>query len=139
MQASVRITREVCGQILAHARREAGRECCGLLAGRDGLISVALPAENSLASATAFEIAPRQLFELFHRMRAGGWEHLGIYHSHPQGENAPSPRDIEQAYYPDAAYFIISPAPASPHPVRAFRIRDGVVHEVEIVEGCENP
>ena len=38
-------------------------------------------------------------------MRAAGLELLGIYHSHPNGENEPSPRDVELAYYPEAAYF----------------------------------
>ena len=44
-----------------------------------------------------------------------------------------SPRDIEQAYYPSEAYFIISPLPEAPRPVRAFFIRDGRAEELEIV------
>ncbi len=43
-------------------------------------------------------------------IRAAGLELLGIYHSHPTGENKPSARDIERAYYPEAAYFIVSRA-----------------------------
>ena len=126
------MTREVVERLLSHARQAPLLECCGLLAGREGVISVVLPAANVLASATAFEIAPRELFELFRRMRAEGWEHLGIYHSHPSGENTPSRRDIEQAYYPDAVYCIVSPAAANPRPLRAFQIREGVVSELEI-------
>ena len=133
MPDSVRIARQVLDRLLSEARMDPWRECCGLLAGINGIISVVLPARNVLASATAFEIAPRELFELFHRMRREGLDHLGIFHSHPQGENAPSPSDIRQAYYPDAVYLIISPLPAHAHPVRAFRIRDGKVTELEIV------
>lgn len=132
MPETVRIAREVCEQMLSHARQEPALECCGLLAGRDNVISIVLPATNSLASATAFEIAPRELFDLFHKMRKEGCEHLGIYHSHPQGENAPSRRDIEQAHYADAVYCVISPEPAHPRPLRAFRIRDGAVTELDI-------
>ena len=65
-------------------------------------------------------------------IRAPGLEMLGIYHSHPNGKNEPSPRDIAWAYYPDMAYFIISPLPEAPRPVRAFSIRDGGVTELEI-------
>jgi len=65
-------------------------------------------------------------------MRAEGWQHLGIYHSHPTGENAPSPRDIEQAYYPEAVSLIVSPLPGHPRPVRAFSIRDGGSVELSI-------
>jgi proteasome lid subunit RPN8/RPN11 len=134
MGATVRIKREVLAGLLAEARRDPALECCGLLAGRDGVITELLPAPNALASATAFEIAPADLFRLFRGMRAAGLEHMGIYHSHPTGDNVPSPRDLEQAYYPDVAYFIISPQPDAPQPVRAFAIRDGGVSELQIVE-----
>ena len=65
-------------------------------------------------------------------IREAGLELLGIYHSHPRGENCPSPRDIERAYYPDVAYFILSLDPNVPHPVRAFSIRDGKVEELSV-------
>jgi proteasome lid subunit RPN8/RPN11 len=65
-------------------------------------------------------------------MRSEGLDHMGIYHSHPASENAPSPRDIEQSYYPHEAYFIISPEPGAPRAVRAFSIRDSHVEELEI-------
>jgi proteasome lid subunit RPN8/RPN11 len=69
---------------------------------------------------------------LTREIRAAGLQLLGIYHSHPNGKNEPSSRDIEQAYYPDVAYFIISPAPDAEKPVRAFSICDGRVAELEI-------
>jgi len=63
--------------------------------------------------------------------RAAGLEFLGIYHSHPNGENAPSARDIELAYYSEEAYFILSPQPDAAKPVRAFSIREGCVAELQ--------
>ena len=132
LQDTVRVASAVLDEMLAAARREPELEVCGLLAGRDAMISLALPAQNALASATAFEIAPQELFSLFRRMRAAYLELLGIYHSHPRGDNAPSPRDIAGAYYPDAAYFILSPQTDSPNPIRAFRIRDGQVSELVV-------
>ena len=124
------VTQDVLDQLLAIARREPELECCGLLAGREGLISVVLPARNALASATSYEIAPLELFTLFRRMRDEGLDLLGIYHSHPRGENAPSPNDIALAFYPDVAYFILSTQPNTSRPVRAFRICDGQVREL---------
>jgi proteasome lid subunit RPN8/RPN11 len=129
---AVRVRRAVLEELLAGARSRPGVECCGLLAGRDAVVSVILPAENAIASASAYEIAPAELFALFRRMRAEGLDHLGIYHSHPRGDNAPSARDIERAFYPDAAYFIISPQPNAPRPVRAFRIANGRQSELAI-------
>ena len=133
MADSVRVRAEILKEMLLHARREPAIECCGLLAGRDGLITAIFPAKNALASATVYEIAPVELFLLFWTMREQGLTHLGLYHSHPHGENVPSPRDIEQAYYPDQPYFIISLRADAPNPVRAFSIRDASVRELQII------
>ncbi len=132
----VRVRRDVLEQMLSAARGAAPQECCGLLGGRDDLIFAVFPAPNALASPTAFEIVPEQLFRIFRAMRDAGLEHLGIYHSHPASENTPSPRDIKSAFYPSAAYFIVSPAAQAKSAVRAFRIRDGQVSELrmEVVE-----
>jgi proteasome lid subunit RPN8/RPN11 len=133
MAESVKVREEILDQMVAHARREQQIECCGLLAGRDGVITAIFPATNSLSSATAYEIAPPELFELFRTLRDRELTHLGQYHSHLTTENAPSPTDIEHAGYPDQAYFIVSSRPDAPNPVRAFSIRDGAVRELEII------
>src|SRR5271154_7213615 len=125
MAGSVRVRPEILDEMLAHAWREPHIECCGLLAGRDGVITAIFPATNALASATAYEIAPRELFHLFRPLRDRELTHLGQYHSPLSTENVPSPTDIEQAGYPDQAYFIVSLGAAAPNPVRAFWVRDG--------------
>ena len=132
MPHPVRILPEILEAMLAHARREAHMECCGLLAGRDGVISEIFPATNALASPTSYEIAPRELFDLFRTLRERGLQHLGQYHSHLATENIPSPSDIALAGYPDQAYFIVALRANEPRPVRAFSIREGKVEELEI-------
>ena len=133
MADSVRVRREILDEMLAHARREPRIECCGLLAGRDSVITEIIPATNALSSPTAYEIEPRELFEMFRYLRKKELTHLGQYHSHLTTENVPSPTDIEQAGYPDQAYFIVSLRVDAPNPVRAFSIRDGAVRELEII------
>ena len=108
------------------------QECCGLLAGRGGVIVRDFPATNALASATEYEIAPKELFQHMRGIREAGLELMGIYHSHPNGDNKPSPRDIERAYYPEVAYFIVSPQKDAPKPVRAFSIQNGKTVELNI-------
>src|ERR1039457_3254424 len=89
------------------ALREPAFECCGLLAGRDGVITQAFPAENVARDpAKNYEIAPKEILRFLREFRAQGLEFLGIYHSHPNGENVPSARDIELAYYSEAVCFI---------------------------------
>ena len=130
MNDLVRIERGIFDRLFAEARANPNIECCGLLAGCDAVISAILPAKNALQSPKAYEIAPRELFDLFRRIRCGGLEHLGIYHSHPNGENAPSPLDIERAFYPDSVYLIISMRPVASRPIRAFRIVEGQAREL---------
>jgi len=130
--AAVRIRREIISRMREQARITPDDECCGLLAGRDGIITRVLPARNALDSATAYEIAPEELFRLMRQIRAEKLEMMGIYHSHPRGENRPSARDIECSCYPEAAYFILSPLADAAQAVRAFSIRDGCVAELKI-------
>jgi proteasome lid subunit RPN8/RPN11 len=119
--------------MLEQARVNPLEECCGLLAGRRATVTHIFPARNAAHSpGTSYEIAPAELFGLMREIRAAGLELLGIYHSHPQGENSPSPRDLERAYYPDAAYFIVSPRDDAAQPIRAFAIRDGRAAELDI-------
>jgi proteasome lid subunit RPN8/RPN11 len=129
----VRILAGVLHELRAAAREHPDQECCGLLAARNGIITMQLPAANALASATVYEIAPRELFALFRRIRVEQLDFAGIYHSHPSTDNIPSPRDIERAFYPDASYLIISPRADAPAPIRAFRIRAARVAELEII------
>jgi proteasome lid subunit RPN8/RPN11 len=134
MADSVRVRADILEEMVLHARREPRMECCGLLAGRDGAITEILAATNALASAIAYEIAPRELFGLFRSLREKGLTHLGQYHSHLSSDNFPSPSDIEQAGYPDHAYFIISLSADAAKPVRAYSIHDGRVQELEILK-----
>ena len=132
MHDFLRMSRAVFDRLLVEARANPEIECCGLLAGRDALISAVLPARNALQSSTSYEIAPAELFVLFRQMRAKGLEHLGIYHSHPKGDNAPSPLDLERAFYPHAAYVIVSPNAGASGPIRAFRIIEGRARELSL-------
>jgi proteasome lid subunit RPN8/RPN11 len=131
VQSAIRIRHDALSKLIEQAEPHYQEECCGLLAGSNGVIAHAFPAKNvATDTAKSYEIAPEELFRLMREIRGAGLELMGIYHSHPNGKNEPSPRDIECAYYPDVAYFILSPRAAVP--VRAFSIRDGRSEELEI-------
>jgi len=133
MDRALQTRRKVLGELLHHARRQPHRECCGLLAGRDGVITQAFPAKNVAADPVRnYEIAPKEIVRLLREFRERRLGFLGIYHSHPNTENVPSPKDIELAYYSEAIYFIVTPRPYAENPIRAFSIRDRQVSELEI-------
>jgi proteasome lid subunit RPN8/RPN11 len=138
MSGAIRIRQEIVAAICGHARETPRSECCGLLASRDDVITRAFRATNAARDlATSYEIAPEELFRLMRAMRASELEFAGIYHSHPNGLNEPSARDVAQAFYPEVPYFIVSPhtelsKAARPHVVRAFSIRRGKVEELQL-------
>jgi proteasome lid subunit RPN8/RPN11 len=133
MPSPVRMKKEVSDEIFRHALRDPHQECCGLLAGRDGAITRVFEAANAASDPKkTYEIAPAEIFKWMREMRASGLELLGIYHSHPAGENRPSARDIELAYYPETPYLIISTLPEVNQPIRAFLVCDGKATELEI-------
>jgi proteasome lid subunit RPN8/RPN11 len=133
MSGTVRIQRGVSSELRNHAQRQPRLECCGLLAGQDGVITHVFPAVNVANDPSKnYEIAPSEIFRMMREFRAAGLEFLGIYHSHPNSENQPSARDIELAYYSEEVYLIVSPRPDAAKPVRAFSIRDGRATELKI-------
>lgn len=135
MKRAVRSRRKVYGQLLKHARRQPHRECCGILAGQDGLITQAFPAKNVAADpAWNYEIAPKEMARLIADLRKRHLEFLGIYHSHPHwlDINEPSPKDVALAHFSKAIHFIVTPRPYATTPIRAFSIRAGRVMELEI-------
>ena len=134
MTNSIQIHAAVLQSLIDHARQNPRVECCGFLAGRDGIISCAFPAENIAANpATSYEVATKEIVRAMREIRAAGLEMSGIYHSHPNGRGEPSETDIATVGYPDVAYFIISLLADPGKAIRAFLIQDGLVTELKLL------
>ena len=73
---------------------------------------------------------PQDQWRAFQRMETAGLELLGIYHSHPNGPDRPSPTDIAEAMYPVVQ--IIWYRQEGRWQARGFRIESGKVREVEL-------
>lgn len=134
MKRAVRSRRKIYGQLLRHARYQPHRECCGILAGQDGIITRAFPAMNVAADPVKnYEIASAEIANLMGELRKRRLEVHGIYHSHPHwlDINEPSPKDIALAH-PETIYFIVTPRPYATRPIRAFSIRDRRAMELDI-------
>ena len=119
--------------MIAHARREAPIECCGVLGGKDGRVLKLYQATNAEHSRYCYNIEPQELFRINRECEENGWQFLAIYHSHPDSAAYPSPTDVRlAALWPESLYFIVSLlSPKNPE-VRAFRIRNDAVTEEEI-------
>ena len=106
--------------MLAHAREEAPRECCGLLVGTDSAVVRSIRARNLDPAATRYLIDPADHFAAIRAARAVGLEVVGAYHSHPSSAPVPSVTDITEANSGAGfLYVIVSPEPGE---VRGYRI-----------------
>jgi proteasome lid subunit RPN8/RPN11 len=132
MAEQLKLPKRIYERLRAEARAALPHECCGLLGGYGEDVTELFAASNHLASPNAFEIAPQELFDIFRELRARKLELVGIYHSHPAGDNAPSQRDRERAYYPEAAYVIVAPGDDAPEPVRAFHLHGDGWQELSV-------
>ena len=119
---SIAISPDAIDAMVAHARREAPNECCGLLVGWPGRIDESIAATNLAASPSRFLLDPSDHIAFNRRLRGSGREVIGAYHSHPHSPAEPSPTDVAEAYYSDFVYVIVSLMEATRPAVRAYRI-----------------
>ncbi|KKL81801.1 hypothetical protein LCGC14_1991150 [marine sediment metagenome] len=122
-------------EMIAHAREEAPNECCGIIAGQDGRAVKLFRAENAEASPYRYSVDPQDLFRIYRESDQNGWEFLAIYHSHTASEAYPSPTDVRLAFWPETLYILVSLTQPDDPVVRAFRIVEGAVSEVELAAG----
>lgn len=110
--------------MLDHARAEHPREACGILLGTEGAITAAEPAANVAARPeTNFEIDPAALLRAQRAARGSGQGIAGWYHSHPNGNPAPSATDAARAVEDGKLWLIVASGG-----VTAWRVaREGTV------------
>ena len=119
--------------IVDHAMRDAPRECCGIIAGRDGLPMQLYETRNVADGNRFYEIDPAQLIDLeFRELPEQRTEIVAIYHSHPASRAYPSATDVELAFWPDAVFLICSLVDRDRPEIRGFRIRNGAIDEVTL-------
>lgn len=120
----VTITHAVEAAILAHARRQAPEECCGLLLGTGATVveAVAVPnvAENPIRR---YQIDPRAHLRVVHDARRRSLDVIGAYHSHPRSMPVPSETDRAEGF--SGFYFLIAGLGVDPPELRAWIWTDG--------------
>jgi len=104
----VQIERKQLSEIVSHAREEAPNEACGILAGKDGRVMRLYKSRNANRSPSSYALDPTQQYRIFKDIEDRGLELVGIYHSHPSSPATPSDIDVDQAYYPESSYVLIS-------------------------------
>lgn len=142
--ASAALPDAIRAAIVAQALAEDPNEACGLIVGtgpasQGGHALRYEAARNAVASPYRYEIDGADLYRISVAADEADEVIWGIVHSHTHTPAVPSPTDIGLAFYPDALYLLVSldedladPITGAPS-LRAWRIVDGSVHEVEMV------
>ena len=135
----MRVRRTVLDAIVAHARRERPKECCGLLVGDGYSILEAVAATNVADEPLRhYEVSPVEHLAQVKRCRAESTagkplDIVGAYHSHPRTIAQPSPTDLECACQ-NFLFVIAGPVrQAEDVPVRGYRLSGSEFEEVDLV------
>lgn len=121
--------------MISESKRLAPQEACGLILGHtmQGQFQVVevRPVENVYKSPYRYRMDPQQQIQIFLEMEQRDLHLVGIYHSHPTGPEHPSATDIQEAYYPEAVYLILSPQ-LEEWQMQAFLIRENEFFPVKL-------
>jgi proteasome lid subunit RPN8/RPN11 len=147
----LRIKKEIYEEMLKHCIDCLPYEACGILAGKDNLVTEIYKIKNIESSSVSYFMEPKEQLKAMKDIRQRGLEMVAIFHSHPFGSAYPSQKDLELAFY-DVYYIIVSIEPIKEiSPVfadrqeqifketkinlKCFKIKENYVNEKKILVG----
>jgi proteasome lid subunit RPN8/RPN11 len=136
---TLQLPKAMVDEMIAHATEDLPNECCGIIAGKDGVATRFYRTRNAEASPFRYNIDPRDILRIEREIDDNDWQVLVIYHSHVASEAYPSPTDVRLSQwqgtdpptdlYPGAYYVLVSLKDAANPIVRAYQIHAGEVTE----------
>ncbi|WP_227763027.1 Mov34/MPN/PAD-1 family protein [Zhaonella formicivorans] len=128
----LKIPEDIYQRLFREAVKHAPLEACGLLAGKNNVVTEFYPLTNVDKSSEHFSMDPVEQFAAVREMRRHGWEIVAIWHSHPATPPRMSEEDKKLAYMPNVSYAILSLAEEHRGKLRAFRRENGDFSEQQI-------
>ena len=120
-------------QVVAHARRDHPDECCGVIAGRDGVLTRVFEMDNAERSPTGFVFDSAQWLQVYRDIDDADEEPLVVYHSHTATEAYPSRTDIRWSATAGFPHWLLVSTRSPELELRSYTILDGVVSEEEVL------
>lgn len=124
--------------MVSHCRSVYPNEACGILAGKNSVVEKVYEMTNIENSTVSYEMDSREQFQVMKQLRNDRNNMVAIYHSHPHSPAYPSARDVNLAFYSDAAYVIVCLTDKDRPEIKAFEIVEGNVLEIKIEIRNEN-
>lgn len=120
-------------QVIAQCRSRYPKEACGLLAGKEGVVTQVYPMRNIEDSPIGYAMDPREQLQVEKQMRQQGQRLLGIFHSHTASAAYPSSVDVRLALSPNISYVLVSLKDQAHPELKSYRI-DGQTITPEPIE-----
>ena len=98
-------------EMIEHAVQENPNECCGILAGKDGLISALYRVRNSTPSPYRYVMDTKDQMNVMKESDELGLDLMAFYHSHTHSPAYPSETDTRLAVesgWVDFCYVLVS-------------------------------
>ena len=98
-------------EMIEHAVQENPNECCGILAGKDRLISALYRVRNSTPSPYRYVMDPKDQMNVMKESDELGLDLMAFYHSHTHSPAYPSETDTRMAVesgWVDFCYVLVS-------------------------------
>ncbi len=132
----VTLPSQVADAMFKHSGWAYPNEACGLVAfAAGGVPRLAICLSNSVDAGDRFTISPAEMFGAITLAERSDLTIGAVFHSHPRSEAYPSQFDIDGGGDPEWLHFIVGPV-AGPKPLlRAYRIQQDEVVEVQVSVG----
>lgn len=107
----ITIKQKYIDEMIDHSRRENPNECCGILVGRDDVISQIFRVKNSAPSPYRYVMDPGEMMEVMRETDRQGIDLIAFYHSHTHSPAYPSETDTRMALesgWVDFCYVLVS-------------------------------
>ena len=121
----MKLSRALLDQIHRHLESGYPNEACGVMLGKDGIITETVAADNQRmdSARNRYLIDPLAYMKIEKDADRRNIQVLGIYHSHPDVAARPSETD-RQAGFPNLSYLIVSVVKGKAVESRSWRLRD---------------
>ncbi len=129
---SLLVPDEIQEAMTGHAAWAHPHEACGLLAGSQDAIAMVFCLSNRDASPIRYTIDPREHYGAMRHAESRGWEIVGAWHSHPNGDAVLSKTDLELSPGGDWITVVVGGGLLSAPPIRAYRTDGPSVSELAV-------
>ncbi len=134
---SLVIPDEIRAGMVAHAEWAHPHEACGLLAGGGDVIEMVFCLSNRDASPSRYTIDPHEHYGAMRYAESRGWDIVGAWHSHPNGDAVLSSIDLAESPGGDWITVVVGNGQLSGPPIRAYRTDGPAVSELAIYRSDE--